>query len=169
MDLMKTWKFFPGICLAVLLVMGFSSAAWTALITSDSQAVLLAYNTGSDTSGIMPFSNLRRIKPDGTVEAFVLPPDKAIVVTWLKLSIAAVNSTLATQADLRMGPYYSRALNMNNGGAGLTEGVGDGFLINPTGFSAPNVSNFYVVNLKTDDIIPGVIDVRLVGFLVPYP
>jgi hypothetical protein len=166
---MKNWKIIPGICLAVILTISLTPMAWTALITSDSQAVLLQYNTGSDTSGIAAFSNLRRIKPDGTLETFVLPANKAIVVTWLKFNIAAVNTSLVTQADLRMGPFYSRALKMINGNVGIWESIDPGVLISPPGFTSPINSNFYSVNLQTGDIIPGTLDVRLVGFLVPYP
>ena len=80
-----------------------------------------------------------------------------------------MNTSLATNVDLRMGPFYSRPLTMTNGNAGFIEGFDPGFRINFQGFTDPRYNNFYAVNLKNDSIIPGTINVRLIGYLVPVP
>jgi hypothetical protein len=58
---------------------------------------------------------------------------------------------------------------MNNGAAGVTDGGDPGFRINFQGFTDTRYNNFYAVNLKNDGIIPGTINVRLIGYLVPVP
>ena len=68
-----------------------------------------------------------------------------------------------------MGPYYSRGLTMNNGGAGFTDSLDPGFIINFQGFTDPRYNNFYMINLKNNAIIPGTINVRLIGYLAPVP
>jgi hypothetical protein len=166
---MKTNKIIPGLCLIVLLVASFTPAAQAALVKNPGQPVTLQASSGSDPSGYLSFSKLNRIKADGAIEPFVLPPNQSIVITWVQLGVTAVDTSLKANVDLRMGPYYSRALTMINGNAGLIDGLDPGFRINATGFSDPRYNNFYAVNLKNDGIIPGAINVRLIGYLVPLP
>lgn len=165
---MKISKIFPGICLIVLFVSGLIPMAQAALVDNPRQPVDLLYNPGSaDTSGILPFSNLLQVKSDGTSVPFVLPPNQELVVTYVHLGITAVNTSLATNADLRMGPFYSRALSMTNGNAAFIEDLDPGFRINATGFSDPLYNYFSVVDLKNGSIIPGRVVGRLIGYLVP--
>jgi hypothetical protein len=166
---MKMRKIFPGICLTVLLITGLTPAAQAALVNNPGQPVILQANSGSDTSGMLSFAKLNRIKPDGTFEPFVLPPNQSIVITWVQLGVNAVDTSLTTIADLRMGPYYSQPWSMSKGGASFQAGLDPGFRINSTGFTDSRYNNFYAVNLKTDGIIPGTINVRLIGYLVSVP
>jgi hypothetical protein len=164
---MKTWNIFLGICLLVLCMSGLMPAAQAALINNPGQPVLLQGNSGSDTSGILSFTKLNRIKADGTSVPFSMPPNNDIIITWLQFNVNAVDTSLTTIADLQVGPYYSRAMTMNNGAAGLTDSLDPGFIISLQGFSDPRYNNFYMVNLKNNAIIPGTINVRLVGYLAP--
>ncbi len=166
---MKTWKIISRICLVMALIASLAPQVFAALLTGDRQAVILQGSSGDDTSGVLSFSRLLRIKPDGVVEPFVLPHNKDLIVTWINLQMNAIDTTLATNADLRMGPHYSRALAMSNGGASFTEGLDPGFIISSEGFADPRFNNFYSVNLKNDTIIPGKINVRVIGYLVPVP
>ena len=120
---MKTSKFFPGICLAVTLVMGLHVAAWAALVNSPDQPGHPQGNSGSDTSGILSFATLYRIKADGTIDPFPfsLPANRAMVITWLQVGVNAVDTLLATNADLRMvlrfpGPVYDQRRRRSHGG-----------------------------------------------------
>jgi hypothetical protein len=166
---MKISKIFPGICLLVLCTTNLMPTAQAALINSPSQPIILQGSSGSDTSGLLSFARLNRVKADGTVEPFSLPSNKSIVITWLTFNITAVDTSLATNLDLRVGPFYSRSMTTNNGAAGLTDGFDPGFIINSQGFTDPLYNNFSAVNLKTDGIIPSTINVRLVGYLVSLP
>jgi len=164
---MTTSKIFPGICLAVTLVMGLIPAAQAALVNSPWQPVDLQGNSGTNTSGILSFSNLNQVKSNGTTVPFVLSPNQDIVITWIQFNVNAVDTSLGTNADLRVGPYYSWPAKTNNGGAGFTDGFDPGVRISFQGFTDPGYNNFYAVNLKNDGIIPGTINVRLIGYLVP--
>jgi hypothetical protein len=166
---MKISKIFPGICLIVLVVAGLIPAAQAALVKSPWQPVDLQGSSGSDTSGILSFSKLNQVKSNGTIVPFVLSPNQDIVITWIQFNVNAVDTSLATNADLRVGPYYSWPAKINNGGAGCTDGLDPGFVINYQGFTDTRYNNFYTVNLKNDGIIPGTINVRLIGYLVPVP
>ena len=42
-----------------------------------------------------------------------------------------------------------------------------GLVINFQGFTDTRYNNFYAVNLKNGSTIPGTINVRLIGYLVP--
>jgi hypothetical protein len=164
---MKTRKTFSGLCLAVALTVGLAPTASAALVTSDTQPVLLFFPYDpSNTTGVVSFSKLQRVKPDGTKETFVLPSDKALVVTFIKIQVKAVDTSLTANADLRMGPYYSRMVSMTNGNAIYNDGLDPGIIIYPQGLTG---NNFYSVNLKNDVIIPGQIQVSLIGYLVPMP
>jgi hypothetical protein len=163
---MKTWKIFPGICLAVTLVLS-SPGAWAALVNKPSQPVILAGNSGSDTSGILSFAKLNRIKSDGTAVPFVLPSHQKIVITWIQFNFNPVDTSLVTNVDLRVGPYFSWPAKINNGLAYFSDaGIDPGFIINSQGFTDPRYNNFYAVNLANSSIIPGKISVRLIGYLV---
>ena len=142
-------------------------AAQAALINTPGQPVILLGNSGSDTSGILSFTKLNRIKADGTTVPFSMPPNNDIIITWLQFNVNAVDTSLATSADLRVGPYYSRGLTMNNGAASFTDSLDPGFIINLQGFTDSRYNNFYMINLKNNEIIPGTINVRLVGYLAP--
>lgn len=166
---MKVRKIIPGICLLALFITGHMPAAQAALINSPSQPVILMGNSGSDTSGILSFAKLNRVKADGTTEPFSMPLNHFIIITWLQFNVNAVDTSLATSADLRVGPYYSRAQNMNNGAAGITDGFDPGFIISLQGFTDSRYNNFSMINLKNDAIIPGTINVRLIGYLAPVP
>jgi hypothetical protein len=165
---MQIRKIFPGICLIVLCITGFMPTAQAALINSPSQPVDLQYNPPTDdTSGILPFSKLMRVKSDGTAVPFVLPSNQELVVTYVHLGISAVSPSLATNADLRMGPFYSRSQVMTNGGVSFADSLDPGFRITAGGFSNPLYNYFSVADLKNGGIIPGRITVRLVGYLAP--
>lgn len=166
---MKTWNIFLGICLLVLCIRGFMPAAQAALINTPGQPVILHGNSGSDTSGILSFAKLNQIKADGTSVPFSIPPNNDLIITWLQFGVNAVDTSLATGADLQMGPYYSRAMAMNNGGAGFTDSLDPGFIISLQGFTDPRYNNFYMINTKNNAIIPGTINVRLIGYLAPVP
>lgn len=154
----------------MLFVAGLIPAAQAALVQSPWQPVVLQGNTNpDDTSGILPFAKLVRVKSDGTIAPFVLAPNQALVITVVQRVISAVNTTLATNVDLRIGPFYSRPLTTTNGVAGLLEGLDPGFRINFQGFNDSRYNNFYAVDLKNDTIIPGVVSTRLIGYLVPNP
>jgi len=164
---MKTWNIFLGICLLVLCIRGFMPAAQAALINTPGQPVILLGNSGSDTSGILSFTKLNQIKADGTSVPFSMPPNNDIIITWLQFNVNAVDTSLATSADLRVGPYYSRGLTMNNGAAGFTDSFDPGFIISLQGFTDSRYNNFYMINFKNNAIIPGTINVRLIGYLAP--
>jgi hypothetical protein len=164
---MKTWKIFPGICLAVMLVGGLNLAAPAALVNKPSQPVFLQGNSGTDISGILSFAILNQVKSDGTVVPFIMGPDQDIVITWVQFNVNAVDTSLVTNADLRVGPYYSWPTKINSGAAGFTENFDPGFIISFQGFTDPRYNNFYTVNLENNVIIPGTINVRLIGYLVP--
>jgi hypothetical protein len=167
---MKISKIFPCICLTVLFITGLTPAAQAALVQSTWQPVTLQGNTNpGDTSGILPFANLLRVKSDGTIVPFVLPPNQALVITYVHLGIGAINTSLGTNVDLRIGPFYSRPLMMTNGNAVFIDGSDPGFRINFQGFNDPRYNYFYAVDLQNNSIIPGSISVRLVGYLVPNP
>lgn len=167
---MKTWKIFPGMCLAVIITWGLASAAFGALVTSDTQVINLGAGppTG-DTTGILSFSYFFKINPNGTQTTFTLPANKSLVVTYINMNVQAVDTMLATNADLRMGPFYSRTLKMTNGYAGYSETFDPGILIFRSGFTNPSYNSFYAVNLQNSGIIPGRVNVRIIGYLVSYP
>lgn len=167
---MKTWKIFPAICLAMIITWGLAPAAFGALVTSDRQVVNLgASQPAGDTTGILSFSKLMQLNPNGTQTAFTLPANKSLVVTYININVQAVDTLLATNADLRMGPFYYRTLAMLNGYAGYSETFDPGILIFSSGFTNPNYNNFYAVNLQNSGIIPGRVNVRIIGYLVSYP
>ena len=167
---MKTWKIFPVICLAVIISWVLVPGASGALLTSDKQEVslTLAFDP-NNTTGIVSFSKLNKIKPDGSQEPFVLPAGKAIVITFINFSLKANETSLTANTDLRMGPFYARTMVMSNGNTGYTETFDPGILISSTGFSDPRYNFFHAINLKDDTIIPGQIQVRIVGYLASYP
>jgi hypothetical protein len=166
---MKTWKIVPGICLAMTLVWGLAPAAFGALVTSDAQVVNLGATPPSgDTSGILSFTNLFKINPNGTQTAFTLPANKCLVVTYININVQGATS-LTTNADLRMGPFYSRVMAMTNGFTGYTETFDPGILINPSGFTNPDYGKFYAVDLQNGQTITGKVNVRIIGYLVSYP
>ena len=164
---MKISKIFPCICLTVLFITGLTPAAQAALVNSPWQPVDLQGNSGTDISGILSFSKLSQVKSNGTIVPFVLLPSQAIVITWIQFNVNAVDTSLATNVDLRVGPFYSCPAKTNNGAAGFTDGFDPGFRISFQGFTDTRYNNFYAVNLKTGSIIPGTINVRLIGYLVP--
>jgi hypothetical protein len=165
---MKIRKIVSGICLAALCITGFMPSAQAALLNSLKQPVDLLYNPGSgDTSGILLFSQLLRVQSDGTLAPFVLPPNQELVVNYMHFDIHAGNPSLATNADLRMGPFYSRSLMMTNGTTAFIDSLDPGFRINAAGFSDPAYNYFSVADLKNGGNIAGRITVRLVGYLAP--
>jgi hypothetical protein len=164
---MTASKIFPGICLAVTLVLGLIPAAQAALVNSPWQPLDLQGNSGTDISGILSFSKLNQVKSNGTIVPFVMSPNQKIVITWIQFNVNAVDTSLSTNADLRVGPYLSFPATMNNGAAGVTDGGDPGFIISFQGFTDTRYNNFYAINLKNDGIIPGTINVRLIGYLVP--
>jgi hypothetical protein len=165
---MKTLTVFLGICLLVLCMSGLMPAAQAALIKNPTQPVDLLCNPPlEDTSGILLFSQLVRIKTDGTSVPFVLPSNQDLVVTYVHLDIAAVNTSLTTNVDLRMGPFYSHSLSMTNGRAAFIDSLDPGFRISAAGFSNPLYNYFSVADLKNGGIVSGRIVVRLVGYLTP--
>jgi len=163
---MKVRKIIPGICLLALFITGLMPAAQAVLVNNPWQPVDLR-NLASDTSGILPFSQLVQVKSDGTSVPFVLPPNQELVVTYVHLGITAVSTSLVTNVDLRMGPFYSRSLMMTNGSAAFIDSFDPGFRINAAGFSDPLYNYFSVADLKNGGIVPGRIVVRLVGYLAP--
>jgi len=167
---MKLSKIFPHIFLTVLLITGLTPAAKAALVNSPWQPVdLQASPNPGDTSGIVPFANLIRVKSDGTVAPFVLPFNQKLVITYVHFNLRAVNTSLTTNVDLRIGPFFSRPLMMTNGNAAFIDSLDPGFRINVQGFNDPRYNYFYAVDLKNDSIIPGAVSVRLVGYLVSTP
>jgi hypothetical protein len=163
---MKISKIFSYIGLTVLLLTGLTPAGQAALVQSPWQPVDLQGNSGTDTSGTLSFSKLNQVKSNGKTVPFVLPSNQDIVITWMQFNVTAVNTTLSTNADLRVGPYYSGPATTINGAAGFMDGFDPGFRISFQGFTNPSYNNFYAVDLKTGGIIPGTINVRLIGYLV---
>jgi hypothetical protein len=109
-----------------------------------------------------------QVKSDGTSVPFVLPPNQELVVTYIYFNIAAATQSLATNADLRMGPFYSRSQVMTNSNAMIIDSLDPGFRINASGFSDPSYNYFSVADLKNGgNKIAGRIVVRLVGYLAP--
>jgi hypothetical protein len=151
----------------VLLAAGFTLTAQAALVKNPKQPIILVGGFGSDTSGILPFSSLVQIKSDGTTVPFVLPPNQDLIITYFHYNHKAVEMSLTTNVDMRMGPFFSRSLMMSNGGSAFIETFDPGFRISLMGLSDPRYNFFYTVNLKTGSIIPGTIGVRLVGYLAP--
>lgn len=167
---MQTSKIFPGICLIVLIVAGLTPTVQAALVQSPWQPVVLQGNPNpGDTSGILPFANLLRVKSHGTIVPFVLPPNQELVITYVHFNLFAVNPSLTTNVDLRIGPFYSRPLTVTSGSVGFIDGSDPGFRINYNGFNDPRYNYCYAVDLKNDSIITGAVSVRLVGYLVPVP
>jgi hypothetical protein len=164
---MKNRKIFPAICLAMIITWCLAPAAFGALVTSDRQVVNLgAGQPVGDTTGILSFSKLMQLNPNGTQTAFTLPANKSLVVTYININVQAVQTGLATNADLMMGPFYSRTLAMNNGFASYSETFDPGILIFTSGFTN---HNFYSVDLQNGVIIPGKVNVRIIGYLVSFP
>ena len=90
----------------MIITWGLAPAAFGALVTSDTQVVNLGASPPSgDTSGILSFSKLMKLNPNGTQTAFALPANKSLVVTYININVQAVDTQLATNADLRMGPF----------------------------------------------------------------
>ena len=100
---------------------------------------------------------------------FVLPPNQELVITYVHFNLSAVNPSLSTNLDLRIGPFYSRPLTVTNGNVAFIDSSDPGFRINFQGFNDPRYNYFYALDLKNDSIIPGAVSVRLVGYLVPVP
>ncbi|MDO9530561.1 MAG: hypothetical protein Q7O12_00290 [Deltaproteobacteria bacterium] len=152
----------------MLFVAGLIPAAQAALVQSPWQPVVLQGNPNpGDTSVILPFSKLIRVKSDGTSVPFVLAPNQELVITYVHFNLNAVDPSLTTNLDLRVGPFYSRPLMMTNGNVAFIDGFDPGFRINYNGFNDPHYNYCYAVDLKNDSIIPGVVSVKLVGYLAP--
>lgn len=167
---MKISKIFPHICLTVLCITGLTPRGQAALVNSPWQPVdLQAGPIAGDTSGIMPFANLLRVKSDGTIAPFVLSPNQELVITSVHFNLMAQNTSLTTNVDLCIGPFFSRPLTMNNGSAAFIEGYDPGFRINYQGFNDPRFNYCYGVDLKNNSFIPGAVSVRFIGYLVPVP
>ena len=167
---MKLRKIFPFIGLTVLFMVGLTPGAQGALVNSPWQPVdLEGIPSPGDTSGILPFANLLRVKADGTKTPFVLPPNQELVITYVHFNIRASETTLTTNVDLRIGPFFSRPMTMNNGSAAFVEGYDPGFRINFQGFTDPRYNYCYGVNLKNNSFIPGAVSVRLIGYLASAP
>jgi hypothetical protein len=164
---MKLSKIIPHIFLTLLLTAGLTPAAQAALVNSAWQPVdLQASPNPGDTSGVLPFANLMRVKSDGTLTPFVLPPNQQLVITYVHFGISAVNTSLTTNVDLRMGPFYSRPLMMTNGNAAFIDSTDPGFRINIQGFNDSRYY-FYAVDLKNNSTIQGSVGVKLIGYLAP--
>ncbi len=166
---MKTWRIIPGIFLAVIMIMALAPAARGALLNREYQAFQLGGS--SDTTGILSFTKLNVLMPDGTQVAIgTLPPTAPakLVITFININFHAVNSSLNTNVDICMGPFYSRTVWLSNGSGGYTDAFDPGIVISPSGFNNPSYNNFYAIN-QNGDIIPGTVNVRLLGYVVFTP
>jgi len=65
--------------------------------------------------------------------------------------------------QLRVGPYYSHKMNLNNGANGGLDNIFPGIVFG----HVPEGASAYVVNLADETIIPGILTITAVGYLTP--
>jgi hypothetical protein len=160
---MKTRKMVLSLCLGMLLPLVLSQAAGSALVTKGKQVVGLyaTSNISYNYVGI-PFNTLKQVMPDGSQSTFTIPDNMYFVTTYVAVNL---NTTVSYTGlvDYLFGPYFSVRQSMS--GTYLSAGttLDPGFIMSGLGATY----TFQVVNANTGGPIPGILTVRVVGFLTP--
>jgi hypothetical protein len=160
--MMKLRMFCLPLCLALaLMVLCSSGTEAQSLLQKGSQAITMKGQ--SDSSGILPLDNFVQITPKGTIQEVYFPENQNFNMTHIIWYFAASNTQFNGPVQLRVGPYYSHKMNLNNGANGGLDNIFPGIVFG----HVPEGASAYVVNLADETIIPGILTITAVGYLTP--
>jgi hypothetical protein len=153
---MKVWK--TGLLILAILSWSliFPADKAAAEITNASQLVNMY---GSSTTGVI--DSLSLVLPNGTLQANPIPQGKAVVIQFIYISCAP---NVSSDCRLVIGSYYNRILGWCSSSPPSTREF-----ILPIGFAVSdnNALNAKVVNTATALVVPGKLEVQLIGYVLP--
>jgi hypothetical protein len=143
-----------------LLTISTVNADIDSLLKRGNQAVLL-YGE-SDSSGILPLVNSMRIMPNGSVIEKPFPPNTVFIMTHLIWRFSATDKTLNGPVKFNIGNYYSGKVILTAGVTGNQDNIAPGIVFVK---DIPETLTASVVNLDSSTAIPGILGLRIVGYL----
>jgi hypothetical protein len=152
---MKIWK--TGLLVLAILAWSLVSSADKAAaeITNASQLVNMS---GSSTTGVINSFSL--VMPNGTLQANPIPQGKAVVIQYINCYYIGDNPV--GNFKLKIGTYYDKVIQL-----GVNNILWETIL--PIGFAVSdnNALNAKVVSVSTGLVLPGKVEVQLLGYVLP--
>ena len=154
---MKIWR--TGLLFLAILSwsLAFSADMVAAEITNASQIVNLY---GYSTTGVI--KSFSQVLPNGTLQANPIPPGKAVVIQYIKFNFLTDGGPVSSYKFI-IGSYYT------DSGDNTALPSFKKELILPIGFAVSdnNALNAKVINPTTGLVIPGKLEVQLLGYVLP--